>query len=559
MRGIKLNENTEIKLDTLIDTRLLIQANSGGGKSWLIRRILEQSHGKVQHLVIDMEGEFSTLREKYDYVIAGKDGDTPAEPQSAGLLARKLLELNVSAIIDLYELSHIDRRRFVRLFLDALINAPKALWHPCLVVLDEAHVFCPEKGQSEASNAVIDLATRGRKRGYCAILATQRLSKLHKDAAAECNNKLIGRTGLDVDMKRASEELGFNSREQYLSLRDLEAGDFFAFGPAISRAVTKVKVGDVITSHPKAGLRILTALPTPPTDNIRKILAELKGLPQEALEEARNIEELKLQNARLKEQLRTSSAKRASTGPTLTEIEQAVNEALKKQQQDFQAHTLKLSTRVNELEQALGDIVSRAGQALETPSDAPITKAIAPKPMLVQEPAPPSVDKLEQPQEKGSDQLSSGAVRILHVLASRHPTSLTIPQLATLAKLSKRSGTFTKYISQLKSQGYIIVEGGQVLITSKGMRVAGSNPRLAPQTPEQVINMWQGTLTGGARRIFNLLVEQYPDMLTRAEVGKRTQLSSRSGTFSSYLSHLRSNGLIEETSGSLKASDNLFV
>jgi hypothetical protein len=54
-------------------------------------------------------------------------------------------------------------------------------------------------------------------------------------------------------------------------------------------------------------------------------------------------------------------------------------------------------------------------------------------------------------------------------------------------------------------------------------------------------------------------VEQYPDMLTRAEVGKRTQLSSRSGTFSSYLSHLRSNGLIEETSGSLKASDNLFV
>src|SRR5689334_16314253 len=31
-----------------LDTRLLIQANSGGGKSWLIRRLLEQSHGKVQ-------------------------------------------------------------------------------------------------------------------------------------------------------------------------------------------------------------------------------------------------------------------------------------------------------------------------------------------------------------------------------------------------------------------------------------------------------------------------------------------------------------------------------
>jgi DNA helicase HerA-like ATPase len=142
--------------------------------------------------VIDLEGEFSTLREKFDYILIGKNGDTPAEPRSAGLLARRLLELNVSAIINLYELPQQDRKRFVKLFLEALINAPKHLWHPVLVVIDESHVFAPEKGQSEAMGAVIDLATRGRKRGYCAVLATQRLSKLHKDTAAECNNKLIG-------------------------------------------------------------------------------------------------------------------------------------------------------------------------------------------------------------------------------------------------------------------------------------------------------------------------------------------------------------------------------
>src|SRR4051794_9361799 len=107
MQEINLNDNQRIELTTLIDTRLLIQANSGGGKSWCIRRILEQSHGKVQQIVIDLEGEFSTLREKYDYILAGKDGDTPADPKSASLLARRLLELNVSAIIDLYELDHL--------------------------------------------------------------------------------------------------------------------------------------------------------------------------------------------------------------------------------------------------------------------------------------------------------------------------------------------------------------------------------------------------------------------------------------------------------------------
>src|SRR3990172_3925205 len=137
MRTIDLNNNFQINLDVLIDTKLLIQANSGGGKSWCIRRLLEQSHGKVQQIVIDLEGEFSSLREKYDYILAGKDGDTPADPRSATLLAKRLLELNVSAIIDLYELDQYNRRRFVKLFLDALVDAPKRLWHPCIVVVDE--------------------------------------------------------------------------------------------------------------------------------------------------------------------------------------------------------------------------------------------------------------------------------------------------------------------------------------------------------------------------------------------------------------------------------------
>src|SRR2546421_12073048 len=279
---IFLNEKTSIDLPTLLDTRLLIQANSVGGKSWLIRRILEQSHGRVQHIIIDSEGEFATLRQQYDYVLAGKDGDPPADPKSAALLARKLLELNVSAILDLYELHADERKRFVRLFLDSTINAPKDLWHPCLVVIDEAHKFCPEKEQSEASSAVIDLATLGRKRGYCAILATQRLSKLHKDAAAECNNKLIGRTNLDVDMRRASEELGFTTKEQAFALRNLAAGEFYTFGPAISAEVTKITIGAVETTHPKAGSRIYTASPIPPTEKIKKILGEMKDLPQEA-------------------------------------------------------------------------------------------------------------------------------------------------------------------------------------------------------------------------------------------------------------------------------------
>src|SRR6185312_7752861 len=84
----------KLDLDRLLETRMFLCANSGAGKSWALRRIIEQTHGHVQQLIIDPEGEFRTLRERFDYLyVAGKDGDIPADPRSAPLLCRRLMEL----------------------------------------------------------------------------------------------------------------------------------------------------------------------------------------------------------------------------------------------------------------------------------------------------------------------------------------------------------------------------------------------------------------------------------------------------------------------------------
>jgi DNA helicase HerA-like ATPase len=50
-----------------------------------------------------------------------------------------------------------------------------------LVILDEAHIYCPKRdsGEAEATGAV-SLTSQGRKRGCADVIATQRLSKLHK-------------------------------------------------------------------------------------------------------------------------------------------------------------------------------------------------------------------------------------------------------------------------------------------------------------------------------------------------------------------------------------------
>jgi hypothetical protein len=327
-----------VDVDRLIASRLLAQANSGGGKSRAIRQLLEETHGKVQHFVLDPEGEFATLRERFDYVLAaGKGGDVVASPKHAKVLCRRLMELGASAVIDLYDLALADRREFVRVFLEELMSLPRDLWRPLLVVIDEAHVFAPERGSGDATStdAVIALCTQGRKRGYCAVLATQRISKLHKDAAAELLNKLIGRTGLDVDVKRAGDELGFD-KEERAGLKHLAPGEFFAYGPAIATEVRRVRTGDVVTTHPEIGSAGAVAPPAP--SKVKAMLAQLADLPKEAAEEARTIAELQQGVRRLEGELRQARKASPAPDPAVTQraIEAAVGKAVadERQRQD---------------------------------------------------------------------------------------------------------------------------------------------------------------------------------------------------------------------------------
>ena len=65
------SEGTSASLDIeeLLATRLLVQGNSGSGKSHLLRRLLEQSAPWVQQCIIDPEGDFVTLADKFGHVV----------------------------------------------------------------------------------------------------------------------------------------------------------------------------------------------------------------------------------------------------------------------------------------------------------------------------------------------------------------------------------------------------------------------------------------------------------------------------------------------------------
>ena len=556
---IKLGKELNLDLPKLIDTRLLIQANSGGGKSYLIRKLLEETHGKVQQIVLDLEGEFSTLSEKFDYVLIGKDGHFQPKVSAADLLARKLLEENVSAIIDLYELKQHERIRFVKLFLDSMVNAPKKLWHPCLVIIDEAHIFCPEKSKSESMASVIDIATRGRKRGYCAVLATQRLSKLHKDAAAECNNKLIGRTGLDVDMKRASEELGFTTKQQMLSLRDLDAGEFFAFGSAISRQVIKVKIGKVKTQHPQTGGKAIIT-PKAITAKLKAVLSKLSDLPQEAEKELRVKQDYIIKINELKREIRNMkfNAPKEIDEKQMERIKQiGFQQGFKKGDIEFRQMHSGMKKLVKSLELRIINAQTILGKEFKTTPgfksyELPKIPTLTSRPIF-------QPKKIENPSEDyftktlEEVKLKTGAIRMLNAIAMFKTVSRN--RVKTISGISSQ-GTFSTYVQDLKRANYIEINGTMLTITLDGETFIGE-PQPLPSDTESLINLWSKHLKTGTIRMLRICVNVYPNSISRAELKEESGISSQ-GTFSTYTQDLKRNQLIEINGSEITAAKELF-
>jgi DNA helicase HerA-like ATPase len=238
----------------LIDGRLLIQGASGAGKSWTLRRLLEQTASSLQQIIIDPEGEFRSLAEKFGHAVIDA---TRLDQASVAEAARRVREHRLSVLLDLSDLDREAQMQIVAAFLSALIEAPREHWTPALVAIDEAHLFAPFGGQSSESSSVrkaaiasvTDLMSRGRKRGLAGVLATQRLARLAKSVASEVHSFLIGLNTLDLDIRRAAETIGWDARKAFDRLPMLEPGDFVASGPAFSRSPVVVRVGSIVTCH----------------------------------------------------------------------------------------------------------------------------------------------------------------------------------------------------------------------------------------------------------------------------------------------------------------------
>ena len=72
---------------------------------------------------------------------------------------------------------------------------------PMMLVVEEAHNFCPQVGQVASSKIFRTLASEGRKFGLGLVIITQRAAKVDKNVLSQCNTQIILKVTNPNDLK----------------------------------------------------------------------------------------------------------------------------------------------------------------------------------------------------------------------------------------------------------------------------------------------------------------------------------------------------------------------
>lgn len=572
-----INIGTVINIPDLIESRMLIQANSGGGKSGIARVMMEESCGKVPFIVLDKKGEYYTLKEIFPdiIIIGGRNGDIPISMQAARLLAKFIIGHHLTVVIDMSGMESDEQRaEFIRDFLKGMMNLGEDYWTQYLVFIEEAHLFCGQQDKMPSGKYVKNLMSEGRKMGYCGILITQRISKLHKDAAAECNNKFIGRTFLDIDLQRSGAEMGLTGQEKF-KLRDLKPRHFWAFGTSIEpHHVHEVVIKEAQTKFPKAGALINLSLKKP-TEKIKGALAKLNELPQEAKKELKNLQDLQAEVARLTVELRKAgkmpAAAQASSPLNTDQLQKAKDEnwalrvVIKEHERDIMhwrslAYSLRdrLTIVRNHIPEQVLDIKEREiTKADFKPGGAvPKTTNGVPKGEAIVSLKPTNVSKKQDIVSpaltpKYDPTLSPGERTILTACAE-HESGCTRTQLTILTGYAR--STRNKYLQFLQAKGFIEQNSERVYATETGIQALGDFEPLPKG--EALREHWLKNIAQGEAAILRVIIEGYPEHVDREYISERTSLAR--STRNKYLQYLTAREIVTSNSEGVRAADTLF-
>jgi len=224
--GLKGEEPFLVDPNLMVTGRTCVLGTSGSGKSYAVAVICEElSKAKVPFAIIDTEGEYSGLKEKYQAIWVGEDErcDLNWGELDTDLLATEAPDV-APLILDVSETE--SPRVKVGAFLSSLYREVSKRREPYLVILEEADRFVPQYG--ERLQIFDEIARRGRKRGLGLVVCSQRPSLIDKNVLSQCSNQLIGKLIIQNDLRSVAQF--FPGRGLPKQLTALKPGSFYALG-----------------------------------------------------------------------------------------------------------------------------------------------------------------------------------------------------------------------------------------------------------------------------------------------------------------------------------------
>jgi len=549
---------------------------TGSAKSGIVEPALSAGE---RVCVVDPTGAWWGLRLGVDgksqglpiYVFGGDHGDFPLLASQGEMIAEAIGETSTPAILDTTKLKTGERMRFFTDFADAILRVNRG---PLRLVIDEAHLFAPQAGTRGAGampdmlHAANNLISLGRSRGLRIVLISQRPAKVHKDSLTQVESLVAMRLIAPQDRKAVEEWIADQAdketgREIIASLPTLKTGEAWVWSPEADflKRVAFPMPATYDSSRVQLGK---TAKRLSPID-VEKLQANFAKVKTEA--EAKDPKILQRRIAELE------AATRKATPPApdkdaFAAAEQRGFERAKKQfgpAADRAFHQVikdafgKASEMIGEMKREIDATFTHSREQLAKPSSfvefTPPAAAALPRAAARVTPAP---RRAPPPNAGNGDAPALGAERRpLAALVAVYPAGMTEAQWAVAAGLKRKGGTWSTYLSRLRTAGCIEKQGEEYLATETGVAAIGDAVQPLPPPGPELVKFWKSKLAG-VGPMLDVLAGRYPDAITREELAAQIDLAAGGGTFGTYLSRLRSPGLIEVDGSNVRCSPSLM-
>lgn len=548
--------------------KLAILGKSGSGKTYAATGLAELLYeAGIQIVALDPVGVWYGLRLTADGkgdglpipVFGGEYGDIPLEPGAGALVAETIVSRNISVILDVSNFRKNQRREFVTSFAEELFHLKKTAKSPIMLFLEEAQFFIPQKvfkGEERLLGAFEDIGKVGRNYGIGLTMISQRPQAVNKDVLNQAEMVCAMQMSGSQERKAIRDWIdaqGIDAGAAVDQIPNLGIGEAYIWSPQWLKYFGRIKFRQKKTYNASETPTFNTKTAAP-----RLLDSEALARLQEAMQEVVKSAQAKdpaILRRRIQELERELKAQPQAARPEKI-IERVEVPIIPDYQLEEMRRMLSgLTDTANGLAQ-LGQALVGAAQGLQSSLDNFRIRNLS-----EENRQKPEVKRLDLPAPKpanGSIQLRAGEVRMLQTLAP-HPDGLTRIQLATLAGYAVRGGTFNTYLSVLRTNNLIEEITSRVRITAAGLNFLGPDIPVEPQTTQEILAIWQAALRSGERRMLDILIEMYPDTLNRQELAEKAGYEVSGGTFNTYLSVLRRNGLIEDQGREIRASGTLFL